>query len=135
MFETAIPRDINGVSLAELEDEVRFKQAHPGDHLCTAFQCVECQSINIRSKLLERCDAQDDAFGCTCTQVQLDAFWSHSMRTGAGHVREDKYMIKYSERLGITNPMPRLGPFPQGYHMGALQADMVIMRLMEPGTG
>ena len=57
------------------------------------------------------------------------------MRTVVGPVREVKYMIKYSERLEITNPMPRLGPFPQGYHMGALQAGMVIMRSMEPGTG
>ena len=135
MFETAAPRDLMGISLAELKDKVRFKQARLGDHLCSAFQCTEYQSMNIQRNPLKRGDAQDDAFECMCTRVQLDAFWSHSTRTVADHVRGAKYMIKYFKRLGITNPMPRLGPFPQGYRMGALQADMVIMRLMEPGTG
>ena len=66
MFETAVPRDFNGVSLAEIEDKVRFRQARPGDHLCTAFQCAECQSRNIRNKPIKRGDAQDDAFECIC---------------------------------------------------------------------
>ena len=35
----------------------------------------------------------------------------------------------------INKPFPRLGPFPHGYHMGMLQAIMVVMRSMEPGTG
>ena len=112
MFETAIPRDFNEVSLAEVEDKVRFRQASPGDHLCTAFQCATCQSQNIQGKPLGLGDAQDDAFECVCIRVQLDAFWTHSTRTVAGLVREVKFMIKYAERLGITNPIPRLGPFP-----------------------
>ena len=135
MFETAVPRDFNGASLAEVEDEVRFRKARPGDHLCTAFQCACCQSQNIRGKPLVPGRAEDDAFECCCTRVQLDAFWSHSTATVKGHVREVKFMIKYAQRLGINKPFPRLGPFPHGYHMGMLQAIMVVMRSMEPGTG
>ena len=135
MFETAVPQGFNGASFAEIEDEVRFRHARLGDHLCTAFQCAECQSQNIQCKPLELGDAQDNAFKCVCIRVQLDTFWSHSTNTVAGHVRKVKFMIKYTERLGITNPMPMLGPFPQGYHIGALQAIMVIMISMEPKTG
>ena len=118
-----------------MEDEIRFQKARAGDHLCTAFQCPNCQSQNIRGKSLEPDDAQDDAFECCATRVQLDAFWSHSSRTVAAHVREVNFSIKYAQRLGITNPFPRLGPFPLGDDMGMLQAIMVIMRSMEPGTG
>ena len=57
-----MPRDFNGASLAEVEDEVRFRKARPGDHLCTAFQCACFQSENIREKQLVRDDAQEDAF-------------------------------------------------------------------------
>ena len=116
MFETAVPRDFNGASLAEVEDEVRFRKARPGDHLCTAFQCACCQSQNIRGKPLIPGRAEDDAFECCCTRVQLDAFWSHSTATVKGHVREVNFMIKYAQRLGINKPFPRLGPFPHGYH-------------------
>jgi hypothetical protein len=43
-FEIKLPRDFNGASLAEVDDEERFRVARPGDHLCTAFQCPNCQS-------------------------------------------------------------------------------------------
>lgn len=33
-FKVDLPRDFNGVSLAEVEGEIRFKRAMPGDHLC-----------------------------------------------------------------------------------------------------
>ncbi len=45
-----MPGDFNEASLAEVEDELCFKQAQPGDHLCTPFQCPNCQSQNIRGK-------------------------------------------------------------------------------------
>ena len=45
-----MPRDFNGASLAEVDDEIRFRQARPGDHLCVPFQCPNCQSQNIRGR-------------------------------------------------------------------------------------
>ena len=134
-FETAVPRDFNGADLSEVEDEIRFRKARAGDHLCTAFQCPNCQSQNIRGKSLEPGNARDDAFEFCATRVQLDAFWSHSSRTVAAHVREVKFTLRYAEMLGIDQPLPRLGPFPLGCDMGMLQAIMVIMRSMEPGSG
>ena len=41
-FEVALPRDFNGASLAEVEDEIRFKTARPGDYICCMFQCPNC---------------------------------------------------------------------------------------------
>ena len=45
-FEIKMPRDFCGPSLVEL----RFRVACPRDHLCTFFQCPNCQSWNIRGK-------------------------------------------------------------------------------------
>ena len=132
-FETAVPRDFNGASLAELEDEVRFRQARPGDHLCSAFQCPNCQSQNIRGRDLTPGEVEDEAFEALTIRATLDAFWSHSSKTIAGHVREVKYICKYADALGITHPFPRLGPFSKSQHLGMLQAIMVLFRSTEPG--
>ena len=132
-FETAIPRDFHGASLAEVEDELRFKQARPGDHLCCPFQCPDCQSQNIRGRGLAVGDPTSDAFECLSIRCTLDAFWSRSTRTIEGHVREVKFILKYAETLGITHPLPRLGPFPRGKHLGMQEAILLAMRSKEPG--
>lgn len=133
-FETKVPRDFNGVSLAELEDEVRYQQARPGDHLCVPFQCPNCHSQNIRSRDLVSGNMDDDAFECLAIRATLDAFWSHASATVAAHVREVKFMIKYGRVLGF-NPMPPLGPWPLGIHHGMKEAILVLMRSMEKGRG
>ena len=130
-----MPRDFNGASLAEVEDEVRFRRARAGDHLCTAFQCPNCQSQNIRGRNLTPGDPEAEAFESICTRAQLDAFWSHSSKTIAGHVSEVKFIMKYTDMLGVLNPFPNLGPFPKYNHMGMQQGMMVIMRSQEPGKG
>ena len=45
MFEVKLPQDFNGASLAEVwsRSEIRFRVARPGDHMCTSFQCPNCQ--------------------------------------------------------------------------------------------
>ena len=126
-FETAVPRDFNGASLAELEDEVRFRRARPGDHMCTPFQCSSCQSYNIRNRPLVSGDVDSEVFDCLVIRATLDAFWSRSTRTIAGHLREVKLIIKYASELGATNPLPRLGSFPLYHHLGMLQAIMVCV--------
>ena len=85
---------------------------------------------------IQRGVVEDEVFDAACTRVILDAFWSRSSNTVAGHVREINYIIKYATWLGISNPFPRWGPFPRYYHMGMQQqAIMVIMRSMEKGKG
>jgi hypothetical protein len=58
-----MPRDLKGASLAEVEDEVRFKQARPGDHLCISFQC-SYQSQNIRGNGIDPNLIDDLVFEC-----------------------------------------------------------------------
>ena len=69
-----MPRDFHGASLAEVEDEIRFRIARAGDHLCNAFQCPNCQSQNIRGKDLERGNARDEALESVITRAMLDSF-------------------------------------------------------------
>ena len=87
-----MPRDFNGASLAEVEDEIRFKQARPGDHLCIPFQCPNCQSQNIRGKSIDSTHIDDLVFECMIVRATLDAFWSRASKTIANHVREVRNM-------------------------------------------
>ena len=128
-----MPRDFHGASLAEVEDEIRFRLARAGDHLCTTFQCPNCQSQNIRGRNLVRGEAQDEAFEAIATRAMLDAFWTHASRTVAGHVTEVNFMSRYALALGV-DPFPKLGPFPLGDHLGMREAMMIVMRSMERGT-
>ena len=77
---------------------------------------------------------EDKTFECLVTRATLDAFWSRSSKTVAGHVREVKFMIKYGGILRF-DPFPPLGPWPLYTHLGMLQALMVVMRSREKGRG
>lgn len=132
-FETAVPRDFNGASLSEVEDEIRFRQARPGDHLCTPFQCPECQSRNIRGMGLTVGNAADDTFEFLCRRATLDAFWRHSSSTVRRHVAEVRFIIRYCDLLQIAAPFPPLGPYPRGFHGGMFHAMMVVRRSLELG--
>ena len=134
-FETAVPRDFNGASLAEVEDEIRFRKARPGDHLCCPFQCGNCQSINLRGRPLEEGVLEDEIFLATFTRCQLDSFWDRATSTVSSHVREAIFTVGYAELLDIPYPYPALGPYTTGEHLGMLQAMMVVMRSREPGKG
>jgi hypothetical protein len=129
-----MPRDFNGASLAELEDEARFHQARPGDHLCVPFQCPNCQSQNIRGKSISPGHMDDEALECVLIRGILDAFWSRSSKTVGAHLREAKFMIKYGSMLRF-DPLPPLGPWPLYQHLGMAEAVMVLMRSMEKGRG
>ena len=122
------------MSLAEVEVEVRYKQARPGDHLCCPFQCPNCQSQNIRGRNLKSGLIDDEAFECVVIRANLDAFWSRASKTVASHVREVRFMTRYGEALGF-DPLSRLGPWPLYQHLGMQEAVMVLMRSMEKGRG
>jgi hypothetical protein len=131
-FEIKLPRDFNGASLAEVDDEMRFKVARPGDHLCTAFQCPNCQSQNIRGVDLDLRRAGDLAFEALAVRATLDAFWAHATGTIKSHVTNVRFMSRYGDALGFL-PMPPLGPYPLYQHCGMLEAIMLLMWSMEKG--
>eukprot|EP00804_Cyclotella_cryptica_P009188 CCRYP_003242-RA/>CCRYP_003242-RA protein AED:0.68 eAED:0.66 QI:0/-1/0/1/-1/1/1/0/349 len=108
-------------------------RARPGDHLCTSFQCPNCQSQNIRGRDLEpNSNISDACFESLAIRAQLDAFWARSKTTVKGHVAEARFMARYGSALGFT-PMPPLGPFRLGMHNGMMQAILLEMRAMEQG--
>jgi hypothetical protein len=131
-FEVKMPHNFNGASLAEVEDEVRFKQAHPGDHLCIPCQCPSCQSQNIHVKGIDPNLIDDLVFKCMVIQDTLDAFWSRSSKTIASQVREAKNMARYGWMLGYS-PMSVLGPWALSNYLGMNAAVIVLMRSMEKG--
>jgi hypothetical protein len=62
----------------------------------------------------------------------LDAFWLHTSKTVANHVRKVRNMARYGAMLGYS-PMPILGPWALYTHLGMDAAIMVLMRSMEKG--
>ena len=132
--EIKVPRDFNGATLSEIEDEVRYCQARPGDHLCLPFQCPNCQSQNIRGCDLNPGYIDDEAFECLVIRATLDAFWSRASKPVAGHVREVRFMARYGAALGFP-PFPPLGPCPLYCHLGMMQAILVVTHSMEKGRG
>ena len=87
-FEIKMPHDFNVATLAKIEDEIRFKQARPGDHLYTPFQRPNCQSYNISCKVIHQHLVEDLMFECMVVRATLDAFWSRATKTIGNHVLE-----------------------------------------------
>jgi hypothetical protein len=127
-----MPRDFNGASLAEVDDEIHFRQARLGDHLCVPFQCPNCQSQNIRRRSIDPTYIDDLVLKCMLIQATLDAFWSRACKTIANHVREVRNMARYGQMFRYS-PMPVLGPWPLYSHLGMDAALMVLLRSMEKG--
>jgi hypothetical protein len=85
-LQVKMPRDFNGASLAEVEDEIRFRQARPGDHLCIPFQCPNCQSQNILGWSIDTSLIDNLVFECMVVRATLDTFWSRASKTVGNHV-------------------------------------------------
>jgi hypothetical protein len=129
-----MPRDFNGALLAELEDEIHFREARIGDHLCIPFHFPNCQSQNIRGQSINNSLIDDLVFECMVVRATLDAFWSRASKTVMNHVREVRNMACYG-RMFQYPPMPVLGPWTLYIHLGMEAAVMVLMQSMEKGRG
>ena len=119
-----MPRDFNGASLAEVKDEVRYQRARGGDHLCCPFQCPNYQSQNIRGRDLAAGRMTDKGFTCLAIRATLDAFWSRLSKTISTHRTEVNFLLKYAGALDIPVPVPRLGSYPLGHHLGMKKRKM-----------
>ena len=131
--DIALPEDFTGATIEEVGEQERFMVARPGDHVCTSFQCPNCQSQNIRGKDLDTSsNISDLSFESLCIRATLDAFWARSKNTVSSHLSEIKFMIRYGKALDFV-PAPPLGPFRLGQHNGMLQAILLELRALEPG--
>jgi hypothetical protein len=131
-FEVRIPQDFNGTSLAELEDEIHFKQARPGNHLCLPFQCPNYQSQNLQGKSIDPSHVNNLVLECMIIRTTLDTFWSRATKTTSNHVQEFRNIARYRQMLRYL-PMPVLGPWDLHSHLGMDAVVMVLMRSMEKG--
>jgi hypothetical protein len=131
-FEVRMPWVFNGVSLAELEDEIHFKQARPGDHLCVPFHCPNCQSRNLQGKSIDPSHVDNLVLECMTIRVTLDTFWSWATKTISNHIREVRNMAQYGQILRYLH-MPVLRPWDLHSHLGMDEAIMVLIRYMEKG--
>ena len=111
-FKILVPRGVNGASLAEVEDGARFRKARSDDHLCTVFQCPNCQSQNVCRRDLEDDEIEDDTFHSVCIRATLDAFWAHSFKIVSGHISEVKLIYRYTDMQGIIRPFPGVALSP-----------------------
>ena len=121
-----MPRDFNEALLAELEDEIRFREARSGDHLCIPFQCPNCQSQNIQGQSIDNSLIGNLVFECMVVQATLGAFWSRASKTGGNHVQEVRNMTCY-EKIFKNPPMFVLGPWPLYTHLDMEVAVMFLM--------
>ena len=118
--------------MAKPEDEYRFRQARPGDHVVCSFQCEVCQVRNLRGHTPTQ-SLQDEALCALVRRANLDAFWSRSSGTVRGQVTEVRFQLRYGTALGLEM-YPPLGPFPLGQHNGMKEAVGLILRAKEPGA-
>ncbi len=96
------------------------------------FQCPNCQSQNIRGKLIDPMQVDDLVLECMIIRATLDACWSCATKTISNHVQEVRNMAGYGQMLHYP-PMPVLGPWPLHAHLGMDAAVMVLMQSMEKG--
>jgi len=111
----------------------RFKLAHESDHLMCPFQCDRCHFVNIQGRVSGR-RHQDVVLLDTIWWANLDAFWLRESSTVKSNLGEYRRIRRLSQRLGIDEPYPRRGPYPEDDSFGMGLACMSLLRLMDAGV-
>lgn len=108
-----VPGGFHGASLEELDDSECFTFTQPGDHLCTRFECPNCQSQNISSCNLEKDNVREKAFIALIIHATIDVFWAFT--SVKAHLSKVKSIARYGEALKL-HPLPPLGAIPLYQH-------------------
>lgn len=115
------------------DDPDRFKLARESDHLMCPFQCDRCHFVNIQGRIPgER--HQDTILMDAIRRANLDAFWSRESSTVKANLGEHRRVVRLSERLGIQEPYPPRGPYPERDIFGMRLACMSLLRSMDTGV-
>ena len=103
-----LKRDDLGQAFAEddeePEDPSRFKEARPGDHLITPFQCDVCHFVNIQKREPHKDNYPDDELLMNIRRAVLDSFWARERGTVVANERSRKKLISVLAEVGIDNP-------------------------------
>jgi hypothetical protein len=122
-----------GSDQLESDDPDRFRQAREGDHLMCPFQCDVCHFRNIKSR--NPGDSPSDKLFMMCIRrANLDALWSREAGTINSNRRKFNKVIELSEMLGLENPYPERGPYPEEDSFGMSNACMLLMYSLNSGV-
>ena len=114
------------------KDRYRFLRGRAGDHLLTTFQCDLCHFRNLKghSPLDEHNDKKLLTY---IRRANLDAFWARETGT-VRNTRRDVLMInKNAAVFGLTNILPKMGPFRIGDDHGMGLAVCMLLRSLDVG--
>jgi len=106
--------------------------ARDGDHLMCMFQCDTCHFVNIKGRL-PGAQVEDGLLSLCIRRAILDGFWSRESSTVKANLREVNRAMGLSERLGIGDPFPSQGPFPEADSSGMQLACMCLLRSLDAG--
>ena len=96
------------------------------------FQCDHCHFVNIQGRA-PGARREDETLLACIRRANLDAMWSRESATVKANLREHGKMMTSSEQLGIENPYPERGPFPEEDSFGMTLACACLMRSLDGG--
>jgi hypothetical protein len=121
-----------GAEELEVDDPDRFRVARDGDHLMCPFQCDVCHFRNIQDR--DPGARHEDALFLMCIRrANLDALWARESATVKGNRGRFAKVIEVSSALGLEEPYPARGPYPEADSFGMANACMLLMRSLDKG--
>ena len=114
------------------DDPDRFKVAREGDHLMCPFQCDQCHFVNIQGRQ-PGARAQDDTLLLCIRRANLDAMWSRESSTVKANYREHVRFVLATESMGVRDPYPARGPYPESDSFGMTLAAACLLRSLDAG--
>ena len=126
------PQDEEGFELTTEEDKTRHLVARNGDHLMIPFQCELCHFRNLKG-CNPRNIGVDFLLIRTIRRANMDAFWSREPGTVESTRRETRKIVLVSNKLGLEDVLPIMGPFPLTDTQGMGIAVSVLMRSLDKG--
>jgi hypothetical protein len=121
-----------GTDQLENDDPDRFRRARDGDHLMCPLQCDDCHFRNIQGRNPGD-HHKDKTFMMCIRRANLDALWSRESATVKGNRGKFNKVMDLAEVLGLEDPYPERGPYPEEDSFGIKIACMLLMKSLKPG--
>mgnify|MGYP007080209174 CR=1 FL=1 len=126
--------DEEGNVIVKNNDTTRFLIGRDGDHLMTPFQCEICHFRNICTRDPHPILKSDQLALVYMRRVNLDAFWKSSSSTVLHNCGQISRCLATGIRLGISDMLPPLGPFPLEDSLGMKAAMAVLDKSLDKGS-
>ncbi len=104
--------DEDGFDWCSPADQLCFREARPGDHLTTTFQCDPCSFRNIQLQDPLPTLAHGELLLCCIRRALLDALWVRESNTVLANPHGVNHLLRLWGKVGVAPQFPPLGPFP-----------------------